>query len=81
MQIALTLVVRYVTNVVVAMAPVLGANPIWHIGSFLVKAMLSGVFLGRVAAKLRIYLAGPAQSPAQSAEPGTVYKDGTAAGR
>lgn len=71
-QIALTLSVRYVTNVVAAMAPVLGANPIWHLGSFLVTALLSGVFLGRVAAKLRIYLAMPARSVAQSVETRTV---------
>lgn len=69
-QIALTLSVRYVTNVVAAMAPVLSANPIWHVSSFLVTAMLSGVFLGRVAAKLRIYLATSARSHAQSPKPG-----------
>jgi hypothetical protein len=69
-QIALTLSVRYVTNDVAAMAPVLGANPIWHVSSFLVTALLSGVFLGRVAAKLRIYLVMPARSQAQSSEPG-----------
>jgi hypothetical protein len=71
-QIALTLLVRYVTNVVAAMAPVLGANPIWHVSTLLVTALLSGVFLGRVAAKLRIYLAVPAGSPAQIVETGTV---------
>lgn len=71
-QIALTLSVRYVTNVVAAMAPALGANLIWHVGSFLVTALLSGVFLGRVAAKLRIYLAMPARSVAQSVETRTV---------
>ena len=53
-QIALTISVRYVTNVVATMTPVLGAKPIWHVGSSLAAAMLSSVLLGRVAAKLRI---------------------------
>lgn len=56
-QIALVLVFRYVTSVVAAMNPVLNANPIWHLGTLFISAALSAVFLGRTAARLRVYLA------------------------
>lgn len=56
-QIVLVLTFRYVVNVVAAMDPVLNANPTWHFGSLLISAALSGLFLGRTAARLRIYFA------------------------
>ena len=56
-QIVLVLIFRYVINVVAAMDPVLNANPTWHFSSLLISAALSGLFLGRTAARLRVYFA------------------------
>lgn len=56
-QIVLVLIFRYVINVVAAMDPVLNANPTWHFCSLLISAALSGLFLGRTAARLRVYFA------------------------
>jgi hypothetical protein len=52
-QIVIVLVFRYVTGVASAMTPALDANPAWHLGTLLVSATLSGLFLGRTAARLR----------------------------
>lgn len=56
-QIMLVLIARYATNVVGVLDPHLGANPVWHVGSVFGCSLLSGLFLGRTAAKLRVYLA------------------------
>lgn len=53
-QIVLVLVARYATNAVGAMNPVLHANPIWHLGTLFVCSLLSGIFLGRTARRLRL---------------------------
>lgn len=56
-QIVLVLIVRYATGVVPALAPALNADPAWHFGTLFVSSVLSAVFLGRTAAKLRVYVA------------------------
>lgn len=58
-QIVAVLIFRYATNVVAAMAPVLNANPTWHVGSLFLSAGLSALFLGRTAARLKVYFAVP----------------------
>ena len=61
-QIALVIVARYATNAVGAMNPVLHANPIWHLGALFVCSLLSGIFLGRTASRLRhSFLTTPSQ--------------------
>ena len=61
-QIALVLVARYAINAVGAMNPVLHANPIWHLGALFVCSLLSGIFLGRTASRLRhSFLTTPSQ--------------------
>lgn len=54
-QIVVMLVFRYAINVVPVVAPVLHANPVWHLGSLFISAVLSALFLGRTAARLRVY--------------------------
>lgn len=56
-QLVLVLVFRYVTNVVAAIDPVLNTDPAWHLGTLFASAALSGLFLGRTAARLRVYFA------------------------
>jgi hypothetical protein len=51
---------RYVTSVVAAMDPALNADPTWHFTTLFISAALSGVFLGRTAARLRLYVAAAA---------------------
>lgn len=57
-QIVVVLVFRYATNVVAAMYPVLNADLAWHAGTLFVSAVLSALFLGRTAVRLRVYFAG-----------------------
>lgn len=59
-QIVVVLVFRYATNVVAALDPGLGANSIWHWSTLFASATLSGLFLGRVVARLQAYVASPA---------------------
>lgn len=66
--IVLVLAFRYVINVVAAVAPALNADPTWHFSSLLISAALSGLFLGRTAARLRVYLA-TASGSRHSAQP------------
>jgi len=54
-QIVVVLVFRYTINVVPFAAPTLNANPIWHMSSLFVSAALSALFLGRTAARLKVY--------------------------
>ena len=62
-QLVLILILRYAINVVAAMNPGLNADPIWHFGTLFLAAMLSAAFLGRTAARLRVYfLAAPAKA-------------------
>jgi hypothetical protein len=56
-QIAVVLVFRYAVNVMPFAAPTLNANPIWHLSSLFVSAGLSALFLGRTAARLKVYFA------------------------
>lgn len=56
-QITFVLVFRYVANVVAIMDPALNADPAWHAAVLFVSATLSAVFLGRTAARLRLYFA------------------------
>jgi hypothetical protein len=59
-QIVLVEIFRYVTSVVAAMDPALNADPTWHFTTLFISAALSGVFLGRTAARLRLYVAAAA---------------------
>lgn len=56
-QIAVVLVFRYATSIVAAMQPSLNAEPTWHLSTLCISAALSALFLGRTAARLRMYLA------------------------
>jgi hypothetical protein len=60
-QIVLVLVFRYVTSVAAAMNPVLAQDALWHTSILFVATLLSASFLGRAAARLRVYVAGPAE--------------------
>jgi hypothetical protein len=51
----MVLIFRYATSVAGAMDPVLSANPTWHLTTLGISAALSGLFLGRTAARLRTY--------------------------
>jgi lysylphosphatidylglycerol synthetase-like protein (DUF2156 family) len=55
-QIVLILVFRYTTAIVPIMAPSLNADPTWHLATVFVSSVLSALFLGRVAARLKAYL-------------------------
>ena len=59
-QIVLVEIFRYVTSVVAAMDPTLNADPTWHFTTLFISATLSGVFVGRTAARLRLYGAAAA---------------------
>ena len=54
-QLVIVLIFRYVINVVAALNPVLNANLTWHFSTLLISAALSALFLGRTAARLRVY--------------------------
>ena len=56
-QILLVLVFRYATSVVAALDPVLNADRTWHLSTLFISAALSALFLGRTAARLRVYFA------------------------
>lgn len=58
-QLVLIMIFRYVINVVPFMNPALNVDPTWHFGTILVSACLSAVFLGRTAARLKVYVATP----------------------
>lgn len=62
-QLTLVLVFRYATNVISAMNPALDANPVWHHGTLAISAALSGLFIGRAAARVRVYFAGGIAAP------------------
>ena len=51
-QIVLVLVVRYATNAVGAMNPLLHASPIWQLCALFICSALSGIFLGRTGRRL-----------------------------
>lgn len=67
-QIVLVLITRYATNAVGAMNPVLSGNPFWHLGTLFVCSLLSGVFLGRTASRLRTYFGAPLRPLDETAE-------------
>ena len=56
-QIVLVLIFRYVINVVAALDPALHVDLTWHLSTLFFSTALSGLFLGRAAARLRVYLA------------------------
>jgi hypothetical protein len=55
-QIVLVLILRYATNVVPAVNPALNADPTWRLSTLFIGAALSALFLGRTAARLKVYL-------------------------
>lgn len=58
-QIVLVLIFRYAINVVHAMNPGLDADPTWHSSTLFISAVLTALFLGRTAARLRVYFSSP----------------------
>jgi hypothetical protein len=56
----IVVVFRYATNVIPIVAPAFDANPVWDLGSLFISAALSGLFLGCLAAKLKVNFATPA---------------------
>jgi hypothetical protein len=54
-QILVILVFRYATTVAGIVNPAFAADPVWHPLTLLVSSALTGLFLGRVAARLRVY--------------------------
>jgi hypothetical protein len=61
--IVVVLVFRYATNVVAALDPALNADLTWHLSTLFISATLSALFLGRTAARLRVYFAtAPAEA-------------------
>ena len=55
--IGVVLIFRYGINIVQALAPALHADLSWHMGTLFISTGLSAIFLGRTAARLRVYLA------------------------
>jgi hypothetical protein len=54
-QILAVLVFRYAINAIPFVAPALNADTTWHTSSLFVSAALSALFLGRTAARLKVY--------------------------
>ncbi len=54
-QILAVFAFRYVITVVSMVNPALHANPTWHLATMFVSATLTALFIGRVAARLRVY--------------------------
>ncbi len=59
-QIVLVLVFRCATSVTAGLNPALNGNLTWRLGTVLIATILSAMFLGRIAARLRVYLAAAA---------------------
>ncbi len=57
--IVLVLVFRYTINVVPVLDPGLYADATWHFSTLAISALLSALFLGRTAARLRVLFAVP----------------------
>ncbi|MGV8951905.1 MAG: hypothetical protein ACOH2M_12430 [Cypionkella sp.] len=57
-QIVLVLVFRYATSVTAGLHPSLLSNLTWRLSTVFIATILSAMFLGRTAARLRIYFAG-----------------------
>ncbi len=55
LQVVAIVLFKYVTTVMAVMNPALGGDPVWHMGTAFVAAVLSAMLLGRVAARLRVY--------------------------
>ena len=54
-QLVLVLVFRYSTSVTIVMSPNLNTHAAWQVSTLLIPAVLSGMFLGRTAARLGVY--------------------------
>lgn len=54
-QIVVVLVFRYATSVTAGFNPELNANLTWRLGTVFVATTLSAMFLGRTAARLRVW--------------------------
>jgi len=54
-QLVTVLIFRYATSAAGAMDPALNADPVWHLTTLAISAALSGLLLGRAAARLRAY--------------------------
>ena len=55
LQIVVILVFRYATTVAGIVNPAFAADPVWHPLTLLVSSALTGLFLGRLAARLRVF--------------------------
>lgn len=54
-QLVMVLIFRYATSAAGAMDPALNADLVWHLTTLGISAGLSGLLLGRAAARLRVY--------------------------
>lgn len=55
LQIVFILGFRYATTVVGIVNPALAVDPIWHTVTLIISSALTGLFLGRLAARLRVF--------------------------
>jgi hypothetical protein len=55
LQILVILSFRYTITVVAAVNPVLNGDSTWHQGTLLISSLLTALFIGRAAARLRVY--------------------------
>ena len=56
-QIAMVLVFRYASGVTAGLNPALNGDLTWRLGTMFTSTLLSAMFLGRTAARLRVYFA------------------------
>ena len=56
-QVLVILVFRYVTSVTAIIDPQLAAEPTWHLVTAFISATLGALFIGRTAARMRVYFA------------------------
>jgi hypothetical protein len=56
LQIVAILAFRYATTVAGIVNPAFAADPVWHPLTLLLSSALKGLFLGRLAARLRVFL-------------------------
>lgn len=75
-QLVVVLVFRYGTSVVAGMDPSRNADPAWHLTTLFISTVLSALFLGRAAAKLRVYFA-PVASPSHPIQTSNTQPGGT----
>ena len=56
LQVLVILVFRYCTSVASILNPTLATDPAWHLVTAFVSSLLGALFVGRTAARLRVYV-------------------------